>query len=68
MFSVSDSLPTGLVYMRENDFSQIVIKLNDKFVILSAEGIFRWLERKSSDDVISLLDTKIGDAFRVDDV
>ncbi len=46
--------------MRKNDFSQIIAECARKFVILSAEGIAHWLEQKSTEDIISLVETKLG--------
>jgi len=57
---VEDALPEALAYMRKNDFSQIIAECARKFVILSAEGIAHWLEQKSTEDIISLVETKLG--------
>jgi predicted transcriptional regulator len=59
LFSVENALPEALAYMRKNDFSQIIIKSATKFVILSTEGIAHWLERKATEDIISLVETKL---------
>ena len=60
IFRVEDALPEALAYMRKNDFSQIIAECARKFVILSAEGIAHWLEQKSTEDIISLVETKLG--------
>ena len=46
--------------MRKNDFSQVIAECARRFVILSAEGIAHWLEQKSTEDIISLVETKLG--------
>jgi hypothetical protein len=50
--------------MRKNDYSQIITDYNERYVILSTEGISHWLEYKSSDDIISLRETKLQDVIR----
>ena len=60
IFSVGDALPEALAYMRTNDFSQVIAERARKFVILSAEGIAHWLEQKSTEDIISLVETNLG--------
>jgi hypothetical protein len=60
VFSVGDPLPEALTYMRKNDFSQVIAECARRFVILSAEGIAHWLEQKSTEDIISLVETRLG--------
>ena len=60
IFSVGDPLPGALAYMRKNDFSQVIAQCAGKFVILSAEGIAHWLEQKATEDIISLVETRVG--------
>jgi hypothetical protein len=44
VLSADRALREALALMRENDFSQIVVELAEKFALLSSEGILRWLE------------------------
>jgi hypothetical protein len=60
IFSVEDPLPEALAHMRKNDFSQVIAECARRFVILSAEGIAHWLEQKSTEDIISLVETRLG--------
>jgi CBS domain-containing protein len=43
-FSTGESLATALRYMRDEDFSQIVVQRGGELCLVSAEGITRWLE------------------------
>jgi len=54
IFEARDLLPAALKYMRQNDFSQIVVSRDLAYVILSAEGITHWLEDKSKIDILEL--------------
>jgi hypothetical protein len=49
--------------MKQNEFSQIIIELSREFVILSSVGIARWLENKSTEDIISPVETKLGEVL-----
>ena len=62
-FAVADPLPKVLAYMRKYDFSQVIAQNAGKFVILSVEGIAHWLEQKSTEDIISLVETRLGDVL-----
>ena len=42
-FSPGESLATALRYMRDEDFSQVVVQQDGVLGLLSAEGIARWL-------------------------
>jgi CBS domain-containing protein len=43
-FSLSDPLTSALAFMRDHDFSQVVVKTNDRRLsMLTVEGITKWL-------------------------
>lgn len=49
---------------RTNRFSQVIAAHEGKHSIASTEGIAHWLEAKSKEDIISLLDARLGDVLR----
>jgi hypothetical protein len=52
--------------MRDNDFSQVVIKEQGKLSLLTAEGVAKWLEQQADKNDISLAKVKVGDALACD--
>jgi hypothetical protein len=65
-FSPNDQLLTALKYMGENDFSQVVISDKGKVLLLTAEGVAKWLELQAEKDVIRLSKVKLKDALACD--
>ena len=65
-FSPKTQLVTALRHMRDNDFSQVVIKEKGKLSLLTAEGVAKWLEQQADKDVITLAKVKVGDALACD--
>jgi hypothetical protein len=63
IFPASDALPEALLYMRENDFSQVIALQGGRYIILSREGIAHWLANKSKEDMISISDTRLSDVL-----
>jgi hypothetical protein len=49
--------------MRENDFSQVIVLEDGRYIILSREGIVRWLENKSKEEIISISDMRLSDVL-----
>jgi hypothetical protein len=49
--------------MRENDFSQAVIRHDELHKVLSAEGITHWLGHRSKEDIISILEVRIAEVI-----
>jgi hypothetical protein len=49
--------------MRAHEFSQVITVRDGTHVVLSTEGIARWLEVKSKEDVIALSDTRLTDVL-----
>lgn len=60
-FDVDCGLPHALAYMRENDFSQVIVFREGRYVILSCEGVVHWLESKATEDVIALSEVRLED-------
>ncbi len=54
VFSPTSGLVAALAYMMENDFSQIVVGLDDSLRLLTTEGIARWLERRAEEGVVNV--------------
>lgn len=46
-----------LSFMRDGDFSQVVVRQDDRHQLLSTDGITNWLRENVSQDVISLKET-----------
>jgi CBS domain-containing protein len=65
-FSPKDQLVTALRYMRDNDFSQIVIEEKGGLSLLTVEGLAKWLEQQAENDVITIAKVKISDALACD--
>ena len=63
IFAASAALAESLSYMRAHEFSQVITVRDGKHVVLSTEGIARWLEVKSKEDVIALSDTRLTDVL-----
>jgi hypothetical protein len=64
VFGAEQSLPSVLKYMRDRDYSQVVVRIDGSYVAITNEGIARWLESLVEDDVLSLTDSKLADVFR----
>jgi hypothetical protein len=63
IFTASTVLAEPLSYMRENDFSQVIVLRDGKHLVLSTAGIAYWLEAKSKEDIIALSETRLSDAL-----
>jgi hypothetical protein len=61
IFNVSDLLQEALSYMREKDFSQIIVFCAESYLIISAEGVTHWLEAATREDIIALSEVRLGD-------
>ena len=62
VFAVTTPLVEALAYMRDNDYSQIVVKDQEAYRLLSTEGIARWIEHSYEGDLISVRDATVVDA------
>jgi predicted transcriptional regulator len=63
-FSPQDSLVTALQHMREHDYSQVVVQTEKGLSLLTVEGVARWVEEKAQDDIISVQEAIVADAWR----
>jgi predicted transcriptional regulator len=64
VFDVGDRLVQCLNYMKEHDFSQVVVLREGIHVLLSSEGIAGWLRSAQSVGLIDLENATVGDALR----
>ena len=62
-FSQDDSLLEALEHMREGDFSQVVVREKGELSLLTTEGVAKWLEQQSQEEVIRVADAVIEDAL-----
>jgi hypothetical protein len=53
VFDSATLLPQALGYMKEQDFSQVIVR-SERYGILSCEGVAHWLEAKSRATTVSL--------------
>jgi hypothetical protein len=63
IFPATALLSEALLYMRTNDFSQVIVLRDEKHLIVSTEGIAHWLEEKSKDDIIALSEARVRDVM-----
>lgn len=63
-FGPDEPLVEALAYMRDNDYSQIVVDGDQGLDLLTTEGVARWFERQADDDLVSVRDTTVGDALQ----
>src|ERR1017187_10542913 len=54
IFTATAVLQEALSYMRESNFSQVIVSRDGKHLVLSTEGIAHWLEAKTKEDIIAL--------------
>ena len=63
VFSPEDNLPDILRYMKENDFSQVIVKTDDEISLVTTEGIAAWLTHQIKEDIISITETRLSDVL-----
>lgn len=61
-FAPNEPLVEALKHMKDNDYSQIILRTENGLSILSVEGIAQWLEQRANEDLVSLAEAKVGDA------
>ncbi|HXF50606.1 MAG TPA: hypothetical protein VNM43_02855 [Dehalococcoidia bacterium] len=66
-FSPRQPLAQALNYMRDHDFSQVVVRKRRRLALLTAEGVATWLERQADKDIVSLARATVGQALACDD-
>ncbi|RMD96332.1 MAG: hypothetical protein D6816_19080 [Bacteroidetes bacterium] len=63
IFTAEDALADCLGYMKEHDFSQVVLNLDGKHMLLSSEGIVKWLENARDVGLADLEQATVRDAW-----
>ena len=61
VFNPENKLPDVLKFMKENDYSQVIVKADDRISLITAEGVARWLTFEINEDIISITETKLSD-------
>ena len=61
VFSPEDKLSDILRHMKDNDFSQVIVKTTDSISLVTTEGIAQWLTPQIDEDLVSILDTTLSD-------
>jgi len=67
IFTGKHSLADCLSFMIENDFSQVVVAHESEYVLLSSEGIVKWLENARDVGLADLEGASVLDALRFED-
>jgi len=67
VFEEDESLGECLSFMKENDFSQVVVKSGEEYTLLSSEGVVKWLEKSREIGLADLEEATIKDALRFED-
>jgi CBS domain-containing protein len=67
VFTVDESLAECLMFMEENDFSQVVVLDGGKYGLLSSEGIVGWLRSARDIGLADLESASIKDALKFED-
>lgn len=62
-FTDNDSLADCLSFMKQNDFSQVVVAHKGQYVLLSSEGIVKWLENARGIGLADLREATVADAL-----
>jgi len=65
-FAPNEPLVAALLYMKDNDFSQVVVQEDGALSLLSVEGIAGWLAQEAKEDIISIAAAKVKDALACD--
>ena len=67
VFREEEPLLECLTFMKENDFSQVVVLKNGRYVLLSSEGIAGWLGSAREDGLDDLEGATVGGALKFED-
>ncbi len=63
VFSPHQGLEVALAYMRDQDYSQIVVTKDGRLTLLTAEGIARWLALKVPNSPVLISEAQVDDAL-----
>ncbi len=62
VFSTEERLVEALRYMRDHEYSQVVVRDGHGLALLTVEGVARWLEQQAEAESIGIADVTVGDA------
>lgn len=65
--SEEEFLPGVLRQMGAHDYSQIIVRGEKKYRLLSREGVSKWIEANIENDLVSIGDTKVADVLAHED-
>jgi len=63
VFRPEDKLANILSNMKDNAFSQVIVRIEDTISLLTTEGIAQWLTHQIEDDIISISETILSDVL-----
>lgn len=66
VFTPNESLRNALQFMRENDFSQVIVEKDGQVALLTTEGIARWVEKKVDQEYIIDSEATVGNVLEED--
>ncbi len=68
IYTLGKTLAAVLIEMKDNDYSQLVIKNEDGVhQLITREGITKWLEHSIEEDIFSIKETQIADIIVFED-
>lgn len=65
-FAPDEQLVNALRYMKDNDFSQIVVQNGGKLALLTVEGVAKWFGQQAEKETISVAEVQVRDALSCD--
>lgn len=65
-FSPKEQLINALKYMRDNDFSQVIVQNGGKLTLLTVEGVANWFGGQAEKETISVAEVRVRDALLCD--
>jgi predicted transcriptional regulator len=63
IFTPDAILSEVLLYMKDHDFSQVTLHINNKISVVTTEGIALWMANQIEDDLISISETSLSDVL-----
>lgn len=63
LFSSTSQLEDALRYMREQDFSQVVVEAQESVTVMTTTGIANWLEQHLGDGIVMLEGTLLSEVL-----
>jgi hypothetical protein len=65
-FSPNEKLVNALKYMRDYDFSQVIVQEGGKLTLLTVEGVANWVGGQAEKETISIAEVRVRDALLCD--